>query len=343
MDDDEYKLLMEVARERLSKMPGAFSAFQQEYETSLNLRFSVAAVSSTHTITEALHPALRVKRLQRTVDAWAKRYTGKVVPLDAEQFSEEKNTTAPRPANKVVSGSGALQAGQRQPRVITGSGELKAGAVAAESKPDARDIGADSEAENAASPSFSAGDIARQFWNMQLNMHRAFYPDPPHTGCVPVARIVHVLALRQFFALIENSATAQWRPEWSLERYARAAFMLNAAISNAAKSGALKLRDISTGVPLTGWLDSSPAEFWESFDAIFRRQNLAEAPKFFLFILRRPMHFQNDVVVNLAEFQEWAAAEKLAEPEDLARLLAEEVPEKVKRLLNGEMVSLFRS
>lgn len=198
--------------------------------------------------------------------------------------------------------------------------------------------GAAESHEPEAESHFTADDIARQFWGMRLNLHRAMLAAPVHTGCAPVQRVVHVLALQQFFKLIAEGGTVQYRPEFALERYAKAAFSLSAAISNAAKSGALKLRDSSTGVPLAQWQDPNPNEFWEHVSPVIRGRSPAKSGSVSLYLLCLPMHFKRDVVVNLEEFEVWAVGEKLTGPGELARLLSEGTPDDVARLVDGQEV-----
>jgi len=124
-------------------------------------------------------------------------------------------------------------------------------------------------------------------------------------------------------------------PESALQEYCENAISLTDYISTAAKMGKLKLREWQTGAVLTGWLEPDKPRWWALFNSAINGREPEKVGELALYLTRMPMHFQRDVAVNLAEFEEWAIAEKLVDPGEVARLLSEDTPDNLRLLMDG--------
>lgn len=89
-DNDDYKLVMGVARDRLEGVPGAFAAFQSDFKFSNTLRYSLlAALAGDSTVLDMVAPHRKVWRVQETVDSWYETWPGKITPLKAKPETRE--------------------------------------------------------------------------------------------------------------------------------------------------------------------------------------------------------------------------------------------------------------
>lgn len=94
------KLVLEVASERLAKLPGAFPTFENEYTSkrTLKLKLSMYLIQTDITGKIAMlafkegQPDALIARVLEVVDIWAKRYSRKVVPIELEHVTRKSAT-----------------------------------------------------------------------------------------------------------------------------------------------------------------------------------------------------------------------------------------------------------
>jgi hypothetical protein len=151
------------------------------------------------------------------------------------------------------------------------------------------------------------------------------WPFPPGDH-VTLARIVHLLAFRTVARRHESMPDGQWvnaPHEWRYLEYLNAALTLNDAIDSAAKAGAFRLRDRSTGVPVTDWHLPTRGRR-DSLKRAILEGDQRRAIDFVLstdWLINPYPHYSPALTVSLAEFVAWAEGEGVATPGEIGRLL----------------------
>lgn len=176
--------------------------------------------------------------------------------------------------------------------------------------------------ETAKHPGYFYADVFRKVSESLAVEH---FPFPP-SDHVSIARIVHLLAMRTV-AKSHPSLPAGMAVivphEARYLAYLDAALTLNEAIDRAAKAGAIRLRDRSTGVAVPDW----HLPTWDRRDSLKRLILGGEHRRAIEFVVSSDWlvvpypHFSPLLTVSTSEFSAWAENERLAGPGEIGRLL----------------------
>ena len=179
--------------------------------------------------------------------------------------------------------------------------------------------------ETAKHPGYFYGDIFRKV-SASLAVERWPFPPSDH---VTIARIVHLLAMRTVAKRHPSmpAGKALIVPhEARYLAYLDAALTLNDAIDRAAKAGAFRLRDRSTGVAVPDW----HLPTWDRRNSLKRAIFEGDHRRAIDYVISSDWltipypHFTPILTVSLSEFSAWAENEGLAGHDEIARLLADQ-------------------